>query len=150
MDAKLGEPFLVHPSLAGDPRWFSHLVATVHAEDGSTHVRPLRPTWMEPALSGLMRRVRGRHFFYQPQRRRMQYLHLALNGLAGGGLRRNLAVLLRALGGGDGLRMKRILLQVPADLDAQGNLVYCRDCPDAVVRHGALVPVCVSDRMVKA
>ena len=40
---------------------------------------------------------RGRDMFYQPQRRRLQFVHLLLNGLAGGGLWRNLAVIGRAL-----------------------------------------------------
>lgn len=149
LNGRMGDPFAVHASIDGDPRWFSHLVATVHRAGRSAHVRPLVPTWMEALLTRLMRLVRGRHFFYQPQRRRLQLLHLLLNGLAGGGLWRSLGVLARTLRPGSALRVKRFLLQVPANLNSDGRLVYCRDCPDAVVRHGRLVPVCISDRVVK-
>jgi len=149
LNGSLGEPFAIHPSIDGDPRWFAHLVATVPRPGATTHVRSLRPTWLEASLNRFMRWSRGRHVFYQPQRRFLQLLHLLLNGLAGGGLRPNLGVLVRALRPGAAVRVKRFLLQVPANLDASGRLVYCRDCPDAVVRHGRLVPVCISDRVVK-
>ena len=149
LNGQMGDPFAVHTSIDGDPRWFSHLVATVHQPGHSTHVRPLHPTWMEACLNRLMRWTRGRYFFYQPQRRRLQFLHLLLNGVAGGGLLRNLGVLTRALRSGSAMRVKRFLLQVPANLDSNGRLVYCRDCPDAVVRHGRLVPVCISDRVIR-
>ncbi len=145
LNGRMGQPFAVHASIDGDLRWFSHLVATAHPKDGPARVRPLRPTGLERLLVPVMRRLRGRHFFYQPQRRRLQFLHLLLNGLAGGGLFANLGLLIQALRGP--LRVKRFLLQVPADLDAEGRLVFCRDCPDAVVRHGRLVPVCISDRV---
>ena len=149
LNGRMGDPFAVHESIDGDPRWFSHLVATVHQPGHAAHIRPLNPTWMEACLNRLMRWVRGRYFFYQPQRRRLQMMHLLLNGLAGGGLWRNFGVLRRALRPETTMRVKRFLLQVPANLDAEGRLVYCRDCPDAVVRHGRLVPVCISDRVVR-
>jgi len=149
LNGRMGNPFAVHASIDGDPRWFSHLVATVHQTGQATHVRPLCPTWMESVLTRLMRWVRGRHFFYQPQRKRLQLVHLLLNGLAGGGLLRNFGVIRRTFQPKSGLRVKRFLLQVPANLDADGRLIYCRDCPDAVVRHGKLVPVCISDRVVR-
>lgn len=149
LNGRMGQPFAVHPSINGDPRWFAHLVATVHQAGQPADVRPLCPTWMEAALTRIMRWIRGRHFFYQPQRKRLQFVHLLLNGLAGGGLWRNLGVLRRAFRQDASLRIKRFLLQVPANLDAEGRLIYCRDCPDAVVRHGRLVPVCISDRVVK-
>jgi hypothetical protein len=147
LNGRMGQPFAVHPSIDGDPRWHAHLVATVTVPGREPFVRPLRPTWMEALLNRVLRWVRGRYFFYQPQRRRLQFVHLLLNGLAGGGLGRNLGVIVRALRPGASLRIKRCLLQVPANLDASGRLVFCRDCPDAVVRHGALVPVCIVDRM---
>ena len=83
-------------------------------------VRSLRITRLDMLLNRLLRLARGRYSFYQPQRRRLPFVHLLLNGLAGGGFRRNLDIVTRALRPGASLRMKRFLLQVPAGLDAGG------------------------------
>jgi len=55
--------------------------------------------------------------------------------------------LLRASALGRALRFQYVVIQVPPHIDAQGRLHLCRHCPDAVVRHGELLPVCIADQL---
>ena len=150
LDARLGCAFAVLPSIAGpeDPRWLSYLAATVHRPGREARVRGLRCTPLEPFFNELAHRLAGRYAFYQPQDGRRNRIHLLLNGLLGGGLLGNLGLLAGASHRDASLQVKRILVQAPATLDAQGRLIHCRDCPDAVVRHGVLAPVCITDRVL--
>jgi hypothetical protein len=72
-------------------------------------------------------------------------MHLLLNALAGGRLAGNLRLLARASGPGARLTAKRLLFQRPAAIDEQGRVVHCQPCPDAVVKDGRMVPLCISD-----
>jgi len=40
-----------------------------------------------------------------------------------------------------------LTFQQPAAVSPDGRLVYCRECPDATVRNGVLVPVCLADHI---
>ena len=42
---------------------------------------------------------------------------------------------------------KTVTIQEFPSVDASGALEYCRDCPDATVRNGRLVPVCMVDHL---
>jgi hypothetical protein len=132
---------------AGDPRWLSFMVGAVHQGANLSGCHSLRPTWVERAFLGLSRLMTGRYPFYQPQHAGLFSAHLLLNGLAGGGLAGNLRLLARAGRSGARLTAKRLLFQRPAAFDEQGRLTHCQPCPDAVVRDGRLVPLCVSDRV---
>ena len=56
--------------------------------------------------------------------------------------------LLRHAAAGHKLVAKHIIFQQGATPDAAGTLSICRDCPDAVVIDGRLLPVCLADRIV--
>jgi hypothetical protein len=92
----------------------------------------------------------GRYPFYQQPRRLQQLIHLLLNGLASGCAGRHVAVLKQALRPGARLSVKRFLFQWPATIDAEGRVVHCEGCPDAVTQSGGLVPLCISDRVARA
>jgi len=89
----------------------------------------------------------GRYPFYQKQRFFQTGLHLMLNGLVNGRLFRHLKLIGRACRSGGRLSAKRILFQWPASLDERGRVVHCAHCPDAVLKSGRLVPLCISDRV---
>jgi hypothetical protein len=131
---------------AMDPRWLSFMVATVHQGNRLSCYHSLQPTWVEKTFLGLSRLVTGRYPFYQPQHAACFSLHLLLNGLAGGGLAGKVKVLARASRPGARLRAKRFLFQRPAEVDERGRVVHCQSCPDAVVKDGRLVPLCICDR----
>ena len=130
---------------ARDPRWLSFMVGAVHQGEKLLFCHSLKPTWVERAFLGLSRMMTGRYPFYQPQHAGRFSVHLVLNGLAGGRLAGNLRLLARASGSGARLTAKRLLFQRPAAFDEQGRVVHCQPCPDAVVKNGRMVPLCISD-----
>jgi hypothetical protein len=159
---------------ADDLRWMSCFVATAHATahtgvsataaasatTGDTPAPPLRstaapalvarrclrPTLLEKTFLRLARLITGRYPFYQPQNPRILATQLRLNGLAGGGLRANLRFLRDAARARATITGKRLLFQCPATVEPDGSVIHCETCPDAVLRDGHLVPLCISDR----
>lgn len=134
---------------AKDPRWLSFMVGSVHQQEEVSCQRSLRATWVERMFLEVSRKLTGRYPFYQPQRPGLLGLHLLLNGLAGGGLAGNLKLLRHANRPGAQLSAKRLLFQWPAALDELGRVIHCQCCPDAVLREGCLVPLCISDRVTR-
>jgi hypothetical protein len=128
-------------------RWLSCVVATAHRAGEPTGQRCLHPTWFERVFMALSKSLSGRYPFYQKQGAPRTGLHLLLNGLAGGGWTRNLRLLARAGQPGNQFHTKRILFQWPASIDSAGRVVHCLHCPDAVLKDGHLVPLCLSDKM---
>jgi len=111
-------------------RWLSYFIATVHEKGW----RSLRATCVEKLFLALSRRFTGRYPFYQPQNARRLAFQLLYNG--------HVSFLSRKM------LSKRLLFQNPAEIGEDGKLIYCNACPDAVLKNGALVPVCISDQMI--
>jgi hypothetical protein len=130
-----------------DPRWLSYLVATAADRAGGFASHAVRPSRFEPALLRVLLRATGRYPMYLRQNAPVLALQLVLNGLAGGALRRNLAFLARAARPGVALRAKRLLFQCLAEVAGDGEVIHCEPCPDAVVKGGRLVPVCITDKV---
>jgi len=130
-----------------DLRWLSFMVDTVHRRGELVEQRSLRPTWLERAFLDLSKKFRKRYPFYQRQSPGQTGAHLLLNGLVGGGLTHNLKLLASAVSPGARLSTKRLLFQWPAMVTEQGRVIHCRFCPDAVLKGGRLVPLCISDRI---
>jgi hypothetical protein len=128
-----------------EPRWISFLTATAHRNGQLLQQRSLRPTWVERRFLEVSRKLKGRYPFYQKQRSWQTRFHLLLNGLAGGGISGNLKFLVRATRPGVRLAAKRFLFQWPATFDESGRVIHCQCCPDAVLKGGRLVPLCISD-----
>lgn len=130
-----------------DPRWLSYLVATATDRAGGVARHALRPSRFEPAMLRLLLRASGRYPMYLRQNTPALLFQLVMNGLSGGALRGNLAFAARAARPGVALRAKRLLFQCPAQVGADGAVVHCEPCPDAVVQGGELVPVCICDKV---
>ena len=63
---------------------------------------------------------------------------------------RRLADALRVVRGSSllaALRIQYIVVQSGPERDAQGRLHLCHGCPDATVRNGKMVPVCLADHI---
>jgi hypothetical protein len=131
-----------------EPRWMSYLTATVHRDDGLMQQHSLRPTWVETMFLAASRKLTGRYPFYRRQNPWKTGLHLLVNGLAGGGLWNILKMLGRAGRADSRLAAKRLLFQWPATIDESGRVIHCACCPDAVLKDGHLVPLCISDLVV--
>lgn len=131
-----------------DPRWMSYLVGSVISDGNAPSWTGLRVSAAEKLFLEVHRFFRRRYPFYIPQSRGRFRLQLLLNTLTGGAARRNMALLVRSLRKGSNLRAKRLLLQCPAEVAEDGAIVHCAGCPDATVRHGHLVPLCISDQII--
>jgi len=134
---------------ATEPRWISFLTATVHRQDELIQQHSLRPTWVEEAFLKASRKLTGRYPFYQEQNSRQTGFHLLLNGLASGSVFKKLRLLGSAARPGARLAAKRLLFQWPATVDKSGRVIHCQCCPDAVLKDGHLVPLCISDLVGK-
>ncbi len=110
-----------------------------------------------PAVDALYRRAlrafRGRYVFAAPLRRRWLGATLALTAalqaaIAPGRTLPALARLLARSGGLRAIRLHYVVVQAGPELDERsGALELCCRCPDATVRNGRLMPVCLADAL---
>ena len=131
---------------ADDPRWLSYLVGTVHGADDACYAEHVRPSLLEK-FSMLLYRLAGRYPMYLEQNADRFSKQLVLNGLLGGRRASNMALVKRAREPGARLSAKRLLFQNPAELTADGRVIHCKWCPDAILKGGTLVPVCIADHV---
>jgi hypothetical protein len=129
-----------------DPRWLSYLVGTVYDANGEFHFESIQPSLLEK-FAMMVYRIAGRYPMYIEQNADRFRKQLILNGLLGGRRRSNMALVGRAGKPGVRLTAKRLLFQNPAELTADGRLIHCKWCPDAVLKGGSLVPVCIADHV---
>lgn len=127
-----------------DPRWLSYLIGVVDGPDGLVLVAHVRHSLLEKACM-VGYRLAGRYPMYLVPNEKLFWKHLFFNGLLGGRLASNMALVRAARKPGARLEAKRILFQNLAELTADGRLIHCHWCPDAVLKNGSLVPVCISD-----
>ncbi len=128
-----------------DLRWLSYMVATSGSGSATTY-SALGPSLFERAALWLLARLQGRYPMYQAQGAFQLRLQMLLNALLGGRLVATLGFLLRTLFSPH-IRAKRLLFQNPSAPDPDGGMVHCRCCPDAVLKDGRLIPVCIADRV---
>jgi len=151
LKAGLGlEPSAYVPSNVSDTdaRWLVYFYLT---EAGGTRTYPLSPR-LDRTFRRLFRLVTGRHFYtanHGPAELKRLIAPLVLfEALTSPRRWAPLAGLLRRAGSVKDLRLHFIAIQVPPELGPDSEIaVICRGCPDATVRNGRLVPVCVADRI---
>jgi len=107
---------------------------------------------LSPALNRFGRRIyrwaRGRHLFVPRLNPSVAALFFFLAGLADSFLhpKRVPSFLGMLASGTAGLRFQFIVIQVPPEIDEVGRRIsFCYHCPDATVRNGRLMPVCLAD-----
>lgn len=130
-----------------DARWVSYLIANFYpeAKNESPISLSLSASLLEKAFLKISFLLTGRHSFYQPQNAKQLKSQIKLNALLGGNYRKNKAFLSKISKRTGELNALRVLIQNPAQLDEDGTLRHCDNCPDAVIKNGKLVPVCISD-----
>lgn len=143
------EPSSYVPSDRGDEeaRWLAYFYLI---DAGGTSAFPLSPR-VDRLFRRLFRRLTGRHFFTSnsgpAELRRILGPLVLLEALASPRRLPALAGMIRRAGRSGGLRLHIIAIQTPPELGPDGEIaVICRGCPDATVRDGRLVPVCLADR----
>jgi len=131
-----------------DHRWLSYVIGTIHAPGQRAILTGLKPSFVEKLYLRLYHLAAGRYPFYQKQNPALFRIQLLLNAVMGGFFLKNIRFLLRSLRPGVAVRYKKLLFQKTADIDSDGNVIHCRNCPDAVIKKGRLVPVCISDKVL--
>ncbi len=130
-----------------DPRWLSYLIGVAYGPDGQYHASHLRVSLLEKSMMLLFRVLARRYPMYLEQNSSLFRKQLVLNGLLGGRRQANHQLLEEARRPGAQLKTKRILFQEGAELMADGRLLHCEWCPDAVLKNDSLVPVCIADHV---
>jgi hypothetical protein len=129
------------------PRWLTYLSATLCGPRGVRR-RSVAAARSDRFFVELMRRLNGRYsFLYRAGAVRFR-LQLLFNALSGGGrLAEALSFIAASLVPGRTLVEKHIVFQEGPAWLSDGTIDFCRDCPDATIRNGHLVPLCLADRM---
>lgn len=128
-------------------RWLSFMAAALERPRGEAEVRPLHPGHLARAAVRLLRLRHGRFVFFHvmgPARLRSYLLWTALAGIAPAA---SVRFVLRSLGRGRVLRSKHVIIEEPPRLEPDGTVSFCRDCPDATLLDGRLVPGCLSHHL---
>ena len=132
-----------------DVRWLSYMTASLHLPDGRSRYHSCRVSLVEKLYMALYFRIKGRDPFYNTQSPLLFRLQLLLNAVSGGFSSGIMGLLFRSMKPGAKLRAKRILFQCPAEIGPDGTVIHCENCPDATVKNGQLVPLCIADRITK-
>jgi organic radical activating enzyme len=109
---------------------------------------------VSPVLNRTVRKIyrtaHGRHFFVPKLKPAVATVLFFLAGLADSCLRpkRARSFLGMLAAGVGGIRFHFIVIQTPPEVDEAGRLIsICYHCPDATVRNGRLMPVCLADHI---
>lgn len=132
------------------PMWISFFVATLADASGTVERFCVRPSRLDLSLMKLMRRLHGRYVFFFKSSAATFRARLVLSALSN---RRNAGLwrlLLRSFRPGAVLREKHVVIEHSPELMPDGEVVYCRECPDATLRNGVLMPPCLADRVEPA
>lgn len=132
-----------------EPRWLSYAVGVTRRADGRLRHLSLRSSLTERLAVRLIRLLSGRYLFYQRESPGRFRLQLLANAMTGGHLPDTLGFLTATLQPGCELRAKHLLFQSGPTLTADGHVNHCFACPDATMRNGRLVPLCISDQIVE-
>jgi hypothetical protein len=97
----------------------------------------------------LPRLLTGRNLYYYRQNGAMTLAHLLLNRLSHGDAKA-FGRMLTACMKGAKIRVKRLVFDNGLRLGASGRLECLDYCPNATVRKGRMVPVCLSDYLSSA
>ncbi len=132
------------------PRWLTYLSATLRSPRGLRR-RSVAAARSDRFFMELMHRLHGRYsFFYRAGAARLRF-QLLFNVLSGGArLAEALSFIAASLVPGRTLVEKHIVFQEGPEWLPDGSIDFCRDCPDATIRNGHLVPLCLADRIEQA
>jgi hypothetical protein len=94
-------------------------------------------------MVSLSRLLAGRYLYFTPDRRLADRLQILCNGVFSGHPLRAAGFLLGSLG--VPLRIKRLVFENAPRVTPQGAVDCCDCCPNATVRDGKVLPVCLAD-----
>jgi pyruvate-formate lyase-activating enzyme len=133
-----------------EKRWLLYLGFAITDPDGSYHTLFLAPRFRRTVgLANEMQRwTKGRYKFDMvPGRFECVFVCLlyALLGLSWTNLVSVASFLRHLLRRGTRIHSKVLVFQKPPNLTPDGQIEACKDCPDATIRDGQLIPLCLAD-----
>lgn len=129
-------------------RWILYHAFTVYDRDGTVHTLHCDEAFgrIVGRLNAASKRFRGTYPFGQVMKSRAAAaLCAAYAAVSRDGRGAALRLLARALKPGARLLQKSFVFQQGPNVTADGGIEWCKDCPDATIRNGRLVPVCMAD-----
>jgi Radical SAM superfamily/4Fe-4S single cluster domain len=130
-----------------ETRWLSYLMGVVDLPTGNRHYSACRSGLLEKSYLKIYYWLKRRYPFYTRQDSRQFRLQLLLNAISGGCFFGNMKLLFHSLRPQAKLKALRILLQKPAEVASDGTVIHCLNCPDATIKNGRLVPLCLVDKV---
>jgi len=113
-----------------------------HGQRTGWHI--VRVSMLERIFLTLHRWMKGRSVFLEKSSSGKIKMRLLLNAVMGGHLSA-LPFALRAIFRGERLQAKHIIMELMPFRRSDGQVEWCDDCPDAVLKDGVLYPICLSD-----
>lgn len=130
-----------------DIRWLSYVIGTITNPDQQCISTSLKASYFERFFLRLHRFITGSYPFYRKQNVRQFQIQLLFNAFTGGNLVGNMKFLWQSFRRKGTMKIMRLLSQNLADIDSQGRIIHCLNCPDAVIKNGRLVPHCIIDKI---
>lgn len=128
-------------------RWLIYKMAVLKENNHKIIHHTLTSSLLERILIRLLRLIRGKHFYYHKSNALQFKMQILLNAITGGRLFRNLIIFLKSLNPKYTLYEKHILIQQGPSVTSDGVIEHCRNCPDATIKNGELIPVCIVDKV---
>ncbi len=128
-------------------RWLSYQISSITSQ-GKTRCYPMTSSLLERFGLFLSYWLRGGYLFFFKPSIAVLRVQLLVNGLTGGNFRNNFTALFRSLNPSSQIESKHLVFQQGPGIQ-DGKLVYCRECPDATLKGGRLVPLCLTDKVIK-
>ena len=127
-----------------NPRWVSYMYAASYNKKGVLkHTHGMKYSRIEGWYILRYRNKKGKYPYLQMQSKGKNIFFILINAIGGGDFWGNIMFLLKSWN--CNIKLKRIFVQEPASVNKNGVLDFCESCPDATIKNGKLVPVCVSD-----
>jgi len=131
---------------SNEPRWLSYLVGAVYDNNRVTAKASLKASLLEKTAMLFFKLIKGKYPMHIPHNHKKMLKQLKINMYLGGNKKANRKLIRAASTPGAEIRAKRIFFQNLAELNEYGEIVHCQWCPDALLRNGNLVPICIADK----
>jgi Radical SAM superfamily len=133
-----------------EQRWLLLYSFTILQRDGGRSTLHLGPTFKRVVTfsNWLSKRRKGRYPFGRLMSQRGAIVALLLYAVTSLSLLtalRTLRFMLRLTRSGAEIHQKSFVFQQGPNVTANGDIEICKDCPDATIRNGKLVPLCMAD-----
>lgn len=140
---------------SSDPRWLMYHSFSIHTADGKFHYLSLDPKFGKLVRYKLDQTIKkGQKISFGKIMNTKRCIELivayALTSLTPAIIFQSGMFLFKLLRPGSTIHYADFTVQQPPKITADGKLSYCNECPDATIRNGVMVPVCMADMLAPA